>query len=250
MEQNKTSPNDSVGRAGKYFKYAIGEIILVVIGILIALQINNWNESKNISKKEIQQLKNLKNDLKADIQLLKEEDSSYAIRELNAAKGMNLFYKAKTVKDIDSVSELTNGLWNVLYINNNTYLQMINSGSMYSMKNKNLQENIIAHYLHVDADKSYIIEVNEEQAFLHNRMPDLYPYKFLVNQIKKPNIDLKLIDTSWIANPNSPTYLAVEHYLNAQQKYNNTYRRSVYKRNIEKTEILLSSINLELDNRN
>jgi hypothetical protein len=32
--------------AGRYFKYAIGEIILVVIGILIALQINNWNEAK------------------------------------------------------------------------------------------------------------------------------------------------------------------------------------------------------------
>ena len=31
-------------KMGKYFKYAIGEIILVVIGILIALQINNWNE--------------------------------------------------------------------------------------------------------------------------------------------------------------------------------------------------------------
>ena len=37
MEKNKT---------GKYFKYAIGEIILVVIGILIALQINNWNINK------------------------------------------------------------------------------------------------------------------------------------------------------------------------------------------------------------
>ena len=36
MEQNKT---------GKYLKYAIGEIILVVIGILIALSINNWNEN-------------------------------------------------------------------------------------------------------------------------------------------------------------------------------------------------------------
>jgi hypothetical protein len=35
--ENKTS---------KYFKYAIGEIVLVVIGILIALQINNWNENK------------------------------------------------------------------------------------------------------------------------------------------------------------------------------------------------------------
>ena len=37
MEKNKT---------GKYFKYAIGEIILVVLGILIALQINNWNENR------------------------------------------------------------------------------------------------------------------------------------------------------------------------------------------------------------
>ena len=35
------------GKATKYFKYAIGEIILVVIGILIALRINNWNETKN-----------------------------------------------------------------------------------------------------------------------------------------------------------------------------------------------------------
>ncbi|PWH82679.1 hypothetical protein DIS18_10610 [Algibacter marinivivus] len=34
------------GKTGKYFKYAIGEIVLVVIGILIALQINNWNENR------------------------------------------------------------------------------------------------------------------------------------------------------------------------------------------------------------
>lgn len=36
----------SEGKTGKYFKYAIGEIILVVIGILIALSINNWNEDR------------------------------------------------------------------------------------------------------------------------------------------------------------------------------------------------------------
>ena len=41
MAKNKTS---------KYFKYAIGEIILVVIGILIALQINNWNENQKLKK--------------------------------------------------------------------------------------------------------------------------------------------------------------------------------------------------------
>jgi len=43
MEQNNT---------GKYLKYAIGEIILVVIGILIALQINNWNEQRKDQIKE------------------------------------------------------------------------------------------------------------------------------------------------------------------------------------------------------
>ena len=42
MEKNNT---------GKYFKYAIGEIVLVVIGILIALQINNWNEKQKLDVK-------------------------------------------------------------------------------------------------------------------------------------------------------------------------------------------------------
>lgn len=47
------------GKTSKYFKYAIGEIILVVIGILIALQVNNWNELR----KESLVLKNYKNRL-------------------------------------------------------------------------------------------------------------------------------------------------------------------------------------------
>jgi len=42
----------SEGKTGKYFKYAIGEIVLVVIGILIALSINNWNENRINSNKE------------------------------------------------------------------------------------------------------------------------------------------------------------------------------------------------------
>ncbi|MDY7396673.1 DUF6090 family protein [Aureibaculum sp. 2210JD6-5] len=43
------------GKTGKYFKYAIGEIVLVVIGILIALSINNWNQ-KQIEKKQIRNI--------------------------------------------------------------------------------------------------------------------------------------------------------------------------------------------------
>ncbi len=42
----------SEGKTGKYFKYAIGEIVLVVIGILIALSINNWN-NKNQEKNKL-----------------------------------------------------------------------------------------------------------------------------------------------------------------------------------------------------
>ncbi|MDT0558256.1 DUF6090 family protein [Ichthyenterobacterium sp. W332] len=51
---------------GKYFKYAIGEIILVVIGILIALSINNWNQKRIQLIEEKKLVQNILNDLEAD----------------------------------------------------------------------------------------------------------------------------------------------------------------------------------------
>ena len=50
----------------KYLMYAIGEIILVVIGILIALQINNWNEARKATIQEITLLKNIQQDIELD----------------------------------------------------------------------------------------------------------------------------------------------------------------------------------------
>ena len=50
----------------KYLIYAIGEIILVVIGILIALQINNWNEHKKLKKEYVSDLKAIKENLEKD----------------------------------------------------------------------------------------------------------------------------------------------------------------------------------------
>lgn len=50
----------SEGKTGKYFKYAIGEIILVVFGILIALSINNWNEQRKTDELELKLLFELK----------------------------------------------------------------------------------------------------------------------------------------------------------------------------------------------
>lgn len=71
MSENKT---------GKYIKYAIGEIILVMIGILLALQVNNWNENrkeaiaiKNVLIEIREDLINDKTELESKIQLRTED---------------------------------------------------------------------------------------------------------------------------------------------------------------------------------
>lgn len=66
MEQNKT---------GKYLKYAIGEIVLVVVGILIALSINNWNEERKASLKEVANLKSIKSELESSLQEIRTDYS-------------------------------------------------------------------------------------------------------------------------------------------------------------------------------
>ena len=72
----------------KYSRYAIGEIVLVVIGILIALQVNNWNEDKNIRKIEHKLLQ----ELKADLAVFDEQLTAYehAVEEYGTAAGMRL----------------------------------------------------------------------------------------------------------------------------------------------------------------
>ncbi len=58
MTKNKT---------GKYLKYAIGEIVLVMIGILLALQVNNWNENRKLDNKRQEYYSQLLDDLNSDI---------------------------------------------------------------------------------------------------------------------------------------------------------------------------------------
>ena len=75
---------------GKYFKYAIGEILLVVIGILIALQINTWNGHRKDRIKEQSILHSLRVDFKANIEnvndaynsFLEATEASYALLEI------------------------------------------------------------------------------------------------------------------------------------------------------------------------
>jgi hypothetical protein len=68
MKFFRTIRFDLVGQkqTAKYLRYAVGEIVLVVVGILIALQINNWNESRRQATREEQFLVGVRGDLRRD----------------------------------------------------------------------------------------------------------------------------------------------------------------------------------------
>jgi hypothetical protein len=67
-------------RVSRYFLYAIGEIVLVVIGILIALQINNWNEGRKLAKVETALLEQLLEDAVADSAYFQTRKTLYTLQ--------------------------------------------------------------------------------------------------------------------------------------------------------------------------
>ncbi len=63
------------GNTGKYLKYAIGEIVLVVIGILIALQLNNQNEKNRIHIKQENYLVLIKKEMNNNLLSVEKEQA-------------------------------------------------------------------------------------------------------------------------------------------------------------------------------
>ena len=88
----------SEGKTGKYIKYAIGEIILVVIGILIALQLNNLNENKknNVFEREI--LSQIQENLKSDKLVLKQIELNF-IKAIESSKKILNAEESEKTKD-------------------------------------------------------------------------------------------------------------------------------------------------------
>jgi len=80
----------SEGKTGKYFKYAIGEIVLVVIGILLALQINNWNEKRLENNREKITVQNLHTEFQEN---LKDLDSINTILQRTILATETIFGK-------------------------------------------------------------------------------------------------------------------------------------------------------------
>ncbi|MEM1260721.1 MAG: DUF6090 family protein [Bacteroidota bacterium] len=92
----------SENRFSKYLVYAIGEIVLVVIGILLALQINEWNEAKKAKKEETEALKNLEQEFRSNEKDLRLQQIIVTTAYESNKHLMDLFNKEKsTFKEIN-----------------------------------------------------------------------------------------------------------------------------------------------------
>lgn len=163
-------------KTGKYFKYAIGEILLVVIGILIALSINNWNQDRNNRVLEKYYLQRIIEDLEADI----DEMNNVVKRSFGQVSTAVAILTCMNVNTKDYISNLNQGpqrftlaaleefpidveklkapdktfsqahygLWagQEFDLTISTFNEMLNNGKLDVITNLDIREEIITHY--------------------------------------------------------------------------------------------------------
>ncbi|HRV55076.1 MAG TPA: DUF6090 family protein, partial [Mangrovimonas sp.] len=117
------------GKTSAYLRYAVGEIVLVVIGILIALNINNWNSNRIKKQKENVYLTNIKRDLKEQLKTI-EIQIDYETYINNVATPIMTYYKENQSFKVDSVFTRSIGILTgrTTFIKNSpTYTELISS---------------------------------------------------------------------------------------------------------------------------
>ncbi|PIB29176.1 DUF6090 family protein [Maribacter sp. 4G9] len=154
-------------KTGKYFKYAVGEIVLVVIGILIALQINNWNEQRIEKNDEQLVLLNLKEDFEYNHRVL---DSLIALQISNKKLQFSILNhtgkkpKPKTEKEFNLILEAAMRLGE-FYPRNGALDDLISSGKLKIIKNQSLRNSLSSWNPIVEQIKNrekFVLEVSDE----------------------------------------------------------------------------------------
>ena len=145
----------SENKFSKYLIYAIGEVILVVIGILIALQINNWNQVRINSSKEKSYLTYLKKELTENSEL----NQRMIINRMDTKmEGLNL---AKNFCENNFEITDTLGFLNKITIGGlfsggsplgvrNYYNELLNTGNMQLIKNESIKLDIARYYSRIE----------------------------------------------------------------------------------------------------
>ena len=128
----------------KYMRYAIGEIVLVMIGILLALQVNNWNEGRKLVEREITLLNNIREDI-----LLDTLDISFNLeyhRKFHREEEKLLGYllgNRTSITDINMTDALGIMLWTALH---RSTFENLQNNEVGLIQNNSLRKNIARFY--------------------------------------------------------------------------------------------------------
>ena len=159
----------------KYLLYAIGEILLVVVGILIALQINNSNESRKIRNQEVHYLKNLKTDLILNITELDEYITVRNLRIESANKVLE-YFEGKPLIDLNDIAFHTTNIyiWQKFSQQDNTFQELVNSGNLALISNDTIKNELL------NLQSLYKKLKNEEEHFRYDAEILLYEPSYAV----------------------------------------------------------------------
>ncbi|MCA6075053.1 DUF6090 family protein [Fulvivirga sedimenti] len=149
------SPNTS-SRITKYLLYAIGEIILVVIGILIAIQINGWKIASDNKKLEKATLINLRRDLNDDIREL-QRVSSFKTTQKETCDRL-LAYIINPEIPVTDASQFDNDVTRLVYfilpsLNSTAFETAKNNGHINFIRNDSLVDLISKYYSDITLDQ-------------------------------------------------------------------------------------------------
>lgn len=137
----KTFLNEN--NTSKYFKYALGEIILVVIGILIALQINNWNTNNILKSDERKILIELKKGLEIDKEKMEAElvSCKAALKKMKRLQNLLKNKNQRYTKDLDSLFGQVYGIRSIIL--NRAFYEDLKSSSLRIINNDDIRLQIV-----------------------------------------------------------------------------------------------------------
>lgn len=191
----------SENKFSKYLLYAIGEIILVVIGILIALSINNSNELKKIRIAEKVYLKEIKSDLIQDTLLLSQviKDHKWRIAQLMSQDTTIDFIFEEIIGELPKVEGVSE-LEYIFFTDRKfrpkigTYNSMISEGKSNIISNRELFNNIQSIY---ELEAQNIITIGEEVLNRSNELRNKYAYEIKYGDFGSP---IKITDKRILAD--------------------------------------------------
>lgn len=153
----------------KYLMYAVGEIILVVIGILLALQINNWNENRKAAIREIYYLKNLMNEFTENKSVTGHGIHFHEAQIKNAYMALSVLEQDSTYDNLDDVHIAilqTGWAWSGTF-KSDVWTELVSTGNLDLISNDSLREAITA--FHSIAENLVILEKEWSTFNLHYR---------------------------------------------------------------------------------